>query len=72
MTNEEYWHSCKDNLRITESIAAWKDYVYDKFIEENGYDTDPPNDLGTRWDEYYENLIGEIIAQENIRYVDTD
>lgn len=72
MTNEEYWHSCKDNLRITESIAVWEDHIYDEFLKENSYDTDPPNDLGTRWDKYYENLVGEIIAQENIQYVDTD
>lgn len=70
MTNEEYWHSCKDNLRITESIAAWEDHIYDEFLKENGYDTDPPKDLGTLWDTYYENLVDEIIAQENIRYVD--
>lgn len=70
MTNEEYWYSCKDNLRMTESIAAWKDYIYDEFIKENGYDVDPPNNLGMLWNAYYDDLVENIIAQENIQYFD--
>lgn len=72
MTNEEYWLSCKDNLRMTESIGAWKDLKYDEFIRDNGYDTAPPENLPTLWEEYYDGLKAEIIAQEHIRYADEE
>jgi hypothetical protein len=67
MTNEEYWYSCADELKITESIAAWKSLQYDAFLEENGYDTAPPDDLGTLWESYYSDLEADIIESEHVQ-----
>jgi hypothetical protein len=71
MTNEEYWKSCAEELKITESIAAWKSLQYDNFLAENGYDTDPPDDLGTLWETYYSDLEADIIENEHVEIYGT-
>ena len=64
MTNEEYWHSRADALKITESIEAWQDMQYRAFVEANA-ETLSPEELAVEWTEYYSNLKANIIAQEN-------
>lgn len=72
MTNEEYWYSCRDMLKMTESIGNWKQKKYDEFISENRFDTSTPEDLDTLWAEHLNELTENIIAQENIRYPDSE
>lgn len=71
MTNEEYWNSCAEEIKITESIAAWKALQYDQFLAENGYDLTPPDDLAAQWETYYNQLESNIIEQENVQYHNT-
>lgn len=68
MTNEEYWRSQKDELRVSESIGAWQKLKYNEFLEENGYDTNPPNNLDALWEAYYNELKEKIIEQEDVQY----
>lgn len=70
MTNEEYWYSCKDNLRMIESISAWKDLKHDAFLKE--HEDTPPEELPGLWETYLAELTAEIIEQEHIRYVDEE
>lgn len=69
MTNEEYWLSRKDELRITESVAAWKQLRRDEFIEENNYQENPPENLNELWEAHLEELVADIIEQEDIRII---
>lgn len=66
MSNEEYWLSRKDELRITESIAAWKQLKRDEFIDEHNYHENPPENLNELWEMYYEELVADIIEQEDV------
>lgn len=70
MTNEEYWNSCRDQMRMTESIEVWRNRMYEEYRRENGYDYDPPDNLDTMWNAYYEELVSEIIQQEHIQVVE--
>lgn len=69
MTNEEYWYSCRDMLKMTASIGNWKQKKYDEFISENGFDMSPPEDLDALWAEHLNALTAEIIAREHIKTV---
>lgn len=63
MTNEEYWNSRKDELIITESIAAWKEQQFDEYArsyEENADSQD--------WENYYDKLKNSLIEKEHIQY----
>ena len=66
MSNEEYWLSRKDELRITESIAAWKQLKYDEFIDAHNYHENPPENLNELWETHYEELVADIIEQEDV------
>lgn len=66
MSNEEYWLSRKDELRITESIAAWKQLKRDEFIDEHNYHENPPENLNELWETHYEELVADIIEQEDV------
>lgn len=64
MTNEEYWHSRKEELIITESIAAWKEQQYQEFALSHGPDVDQQ-----KWEMYFDELKNSIIDKENVHYI---
>ena len=70
MTNEEYWLSQKDELRMTESIAAWKQLKRDEFMDEHSYGENPPENLDKLWEAHCEELIADMIRQEDVRIVE--
>lgn len=67
MTNEEYWDSQFETLKVYETIGAWKTTVKDGFRKEH------PDLYGEKldavWEKYYGDLIQAKIAQQNIEYV---
>ncbi len=63
MTNEEYWNSRKEEVKITESIAAWKDRQFEEYTRSYAEDADQPT-----WETYFEELKNSIIEEENVRY----
>lgn len=68
MTNEEYWYSRADELKITESIAAWKELKYKEYMEQ--VDTSA-EDIEKQWETYYNQLEADLIAEEHVQFIDS-
>ena len=64
MTNEEYWHLMKEEMRMLTTIGAWEKHLREEYSQEHRSEED------WDWDTYYEDLKKSIIDAEDAHHVD--
>lgn len=66
MTNEEYWERQKESIKVWDSIWNWKELQQEQYMEAYGPEPEIP------WEDYYEDLVAEIIRQEQVQFVGSE
>lgn len=68
LTEEEYWESQFENVKMYESISAYQDLCYQNYVSSK---TDTQSNLqsngsNTSWDEYWAGIVSSAISEQDI------
>ncbi len=66
MTEDEYWQSEYENLRMWESIGAYKQALQEQYLKDNQCALTDEG-VSEKWDAYYDDIVVKAVKDENVK-----